>query len=72
MATSIIAQLPPLEFEYSRFPTDEVLATLEVQDMDPESLKNIPSGVDGLTYQWADLDGEGLSGVLVEQDRGWF
>lgn len=64
--------LPPLEFEYSVFPTDDVLATLHVQDIDPESLKNIPSGVDGSVYQWADLDGEGLPGVLISGDDGWF
>lgn len=63
---------PPLEFSYSRFPSDDELSRLPVQDIDPDSLQNLPSGVDGSTYQWVDLDGEGLSGVFVEQDQAWY
>ena len=37
-----------------------------------ESLENLPMGVDGSRYQWVDLDGEGLSGILTEQAGGWF
>jgi hypothetical protein len=64
--------LPPVDFEYSTFLKDEVLTELSAQDIDPISAQNMPSGVDGYSHQWADLDGEGLSGVLVEQGRGWF
>jgi hypothetical protein len=64
--------LPPVEFEYSTFPKDEVLAELRAEDIDPISVNNMPFGVDGYTYQWADLDGEGLSGVLMEQGTRWF
>ncbi|KAF4622714.1 hypothetical protein G7Y89_g14312 [Cudoniella acicularis] len=64
--------LPPVEFEYSTFPRDEVLLELCAEDIDPISVQNMPSGVGGLSHQWADLDGEGLPGVLIEQDRGWF
>ena len=28
--------------------------------------------LDGATYQWVDLDGEGLPGILTEQGGGWF
>src|SRR5207249_4642713 len=28
--------------------------------------------LDGQIYQWLDLDGEGLSGILTEQDDAWF
>ena len=28
----------------------------------PESLMNVPYGLDGTNYRWVDLDGEGLSG----------
>jgi len=59
--------LPPLEFTYSEPSIDETL--LEV---DPESLKNLPQGLDGTRYQWVDLDGEGLSGILTEQGGSWF
>jgi hypothetical protein len=64
--------LPPLEFEYSTFPKDETLTELLAEDIDAISAQNMPSSVDGYPYQWADLDGEGLSGVLIEQSRGWF
>ncbi len=59
--------LPPLEFQYSRADINET-----VQEVDPESLENLPVGLDGSTYQWVDLDGEGLSGILTEQAGGWY
>jgi hypothetical protein len=64
--------LPPLDFEYSQFPTDEQLSQIKAQDIDLVSMKNLPYGVDDLNYKWVDLDGEGLSGVLTEQGGGWF
>ncbi len=59
--------LPPLEFEYTKPTIDETL-----HEIDPKSLENLPYGLDGGRYQWVDLDGEGLSGVLTEQAEGWF
>ncbi len=59
--------LPPLEFTYSEPNIDET-----VREVDPESLKNLPQGLDGTRYQWVDLDGEGLSGILTEQGGSWF
>ncbi len=59
--------LPPLEFEYSEAQVDET-----VREIDPDSLENLPYGWDGSTYQWVDLDGEGISGVLTEQAGAWF
>lgn len=59
--------LPPLEFEYSQPTIDET-----IREVDPESLGNLPYGLDGARYQWVDLDGEGLSGILTEQAEGWF
>src|SRR4029077_19425184 len=32
----------------------------------------LPVGVTGPGYQWVDLDGEGLPGVLTEQAGRWF
>ena len=34
--------LPPVEFEYSTFPKDEVLLELCAEDIDPASLQNMP------------------------------
>ena len=59
--------LPPVEFQYS----DATVAD-EVRDADPDSLANLPGGVPGSRYQWLDLDGDGLPGVLVEEDNGWY
>jgi RHS repeat-associated protein len=59
--------LPPLEFEYSQANID-----YKIHDIDPESLENLPYGLDGTHYQWVDLDGEGISGILVEQAGAWF
>lgn len=65
--TYLKRSLPPLEFKYTR---PEVQA--EVREVDPKSLENLPYGLDGAKYQWIDLDGEGLSGILTEQAEGWF
>lgn len=64
--------LPPIEFGYSMFPTDDELSRLVVQEVDSASLENLPIGLDGLNYQWVDLDGEGLSGLLTDQGGCWY
>jgi RHS repeat-associated protein len=59
--------LPPIEFEYSQAQVDET-----VREVDADSEKNLPNGIDGSNYRWVDLDGEGLSGILTEQAGSWF
>jgi RHS repeat-associated protein len=59
--------LPPLEFEYNQVAIQE-----EIKEIDSESLENLPYGLDGQSYRWVDLDGEGLSGILTEQADTWF
>ncbi len=59
--------LPPLEFSYSLPQVQEV-----VEEVDAESLANLPTGLDGDSYQWTDLHGEGVPGILTEQGSGWF
>jgi RHS repeat-associated protein len=59
--------LPKLEFKYTEVRVDET-----VYEIDPESIKNLPYGVDGIRYQWVDLDSEGLTGVLTEQADAWY
>ena len=59
--------LPPLTFAYS-----EALVRDEVHEVDPASLENLPTGLDRGTYQWIDLDGEGIPGILTEQAEAWF
>lgn len=59
--------MPPLELAYSP-------ATLhdEVHEVDAASLEGAPAGLAGDGYQWVDLDGDGISGILAAQGGGWF
>lgn len=59
--------LPPLEFGYTEAKIED-----EVRGLDIDSSENLPIGLDGSRYQWVDLDGEGLAGILTEQAEGWF
>jgi RHS repeat-associated protein len=58
--------LPPLEFEYS-----EARLQSDVLIFDRDSIENLPEGIDGARYQWVDLDGEGLSGILSDVGGAW-
>jgi hypothetical protein len=59
--------LPPLELGYS---LPEIHTT--VKTLDPRSLEDLPGGVDGQSSRWVDLDGEGLPGVLCEQQGAFY
>ncbi|MFE6069968.1 SpvB/TcaC N-terminal domain-containing protein [Streptomyces sp. NPDC056525] len=59
--------MPPVEFTYS-----EPTVRDTVETVDPRSMENLPVGMDGATYRWTDLHGEGIPGALVEQSGAWF
>lgn len=59
--------LPPLQFKYSKAKIKET-----IDELDAESLENLPIGLDGSHYQWVDLDGEGVTGILTAQANAWF
>lgn len=65
--TYLKKSFPPLEFEYS-----EAKVQQEVHEIDLDSAENLPSGINDSEYQFVDLDGEGLAGILTEQGGGWF
>ncbi|HXF41693.1 MAG TPA: SpvB/TcaC N-terminal domain-containing protein, partial [Blastocatellia bacterium] len=65
--TYLRKSLPPLEFEYSKAAIQD-----DIREIDAQSLENLPAGLDGAAYQWVDLDGEGVSGILTEQADAWF
>jgi hypothetical protein len=65
--TYLERSLPPVEFEYSRADIQS-----EIHDIDRDSLENLPAGLTGSRYRWVDLDGEGISGILIEEGSGWF
>jgi RHS repeat-associated protein len=59
--------LPPLEFDYSQPKLDTT-----IRSTDPDSLSDLPEGVDGARFRWLDLDGEGLSGILYPTPDAWY
>ncbi|MET3934839.1 SpvB/TcaC N-terminal domain-containing protein [Arthrobacter sp. OAP107] len=59
--------LPPVEFAYT-----EPIVQNKVEEVDPSSLDNLPVGLDGSSYRWMDLHGEGIPGILTEQAGAWF
>jgi RHS repeat-associated protein len=61
------ASIPPLELRYSVPEINHL-----VQTVDEISLENAPIGIDRSNYQFVDLDGEGLAGILTEQAGAWF
>ena len=65
--TYLKKSLPPVELEYSK-----AIIQSAVEEIDRASVENLPAGLDGSKYQWVDLDGEGVSGVLTEQAGAWF
>jgi RHS repeat-associated protein len=65
--TYLRKSFPPLEFEYSKAVIGE-----DIRELDAGSVENLPIGIDGTGYQFVDLDGEGISGVLAEQATSWF
>nr|WP_281722007.1 SpvB/TcaC N-terminal domain-containing protein [Nitrosomonas nitrosa] len=59
--------LPPVEFTYTKPTVQEA-----VEEVDSASMENLPIGLDGSTYRWTDLHGEGIPGILTEQAGAWF
>jgi RHS repeat-associated protein len=64
--------LPTLDLSYISSPLENPdCDSFDIHDVDEESLRNLPAGIDG-GYRFLDLDGVGISGVLTEQDQSWF
>ena len=58
--------LPPMEFTYEKLNWNKTLKTVS-----RENIMNAPVGLTN-NYQWVDLYGEGISGILTEQGEGWY
>ena len=66
--TYLKRSMPPLDLTYSEAPLHT-----EVREVDPASLAHLPAGLAGSGYDWVDLDGDGVSGVLAEDEGGgWY
>jgi RHS repeat-associated protein len=61
------ASYPPLEFGYT---AGEL--TGEIHEIDPDSVANLPAGSAVAGHRWADLDGDGIAGVLAAGPSGWY
>jgi RHS repeat-associated protein len=59
--------LPSLEFDYSKAIVDEA-----IHDLSPDDTENLPIGLDGKRYQWVDINGEGVSGILSQDAQAWY
>src|SRR5450432_762294 len=57
---------PPIQFNYQALTWEK-----EIKTISTENLANAPVGLTG-NYQWADLYGEGISGILTEQGNGLY
>ena len=69
----LTSSLPPLDLFYTASPLeDPAFQGYQLRGCHSESLSNLPGGIDGDNYRLLDLDGEGISGVLTEQDNAWF
>lgn len=58
--------LPPMEFQYQPLNWNK-----EIKTITRENIVNAPVGLTN-NYQWTDLYGEGIPGILTEQAGGWF
>ncbi|MFZ5480489.1 MAG: SpvB/TcaC N-terminal domain-containing protein [Myxococcota bacterium] len=59
------ASMPPLDFEYQA-------ATIDAAVQFVDGVDDLPPSLDISRYQWVDLDGEGLTGLLTEQGGAWW
>jgi len=58
--------LPPMELTYEKLHWNTTLKTIH-----PEQIVNAPAGLTN-NYQWVDLYGEGIAGILAEQGNAWY
>ncbi len=58
--------MPPLEFSYSEASVHEV-----PKEITSENSRNTPQGLSG-SYQFSDINAEGLNGVLIETAGAWY
>jgi RHS repeat-associated protein len=65
--------MPALLLSYAPSPLDDPAPRRwAVERLPRESLENLPAGITGSGYTWTDLDGEGIAGVLAEEQGAWY
>lgn len=58
---------PPLTLTYSQAVPADHFKTVTSRE-----LQQLPAGIDGQNYQWADLYSEGISGILSMDNQAWY
>ena len=61
------APMPPLEYDYTAVKTAH-----EICDLPQSTLDILPSGLDGNSYFFLDLDGEGIPGILSHHGKSMY
>lgn len=59
--------MPPLSFYYQEHEWNTT-----IQDIDQSALENAPVGLNNNGYRWTDFHGEGISGILLEDNNAWY
>ena len=57
---------PPVSFDYTKAKVDHTIYSIHAED-----LPNAPEGI-GNGYQFLDLEGEGVSGILKQNGTAWY
>jgi RHS repeat-associated protein len=60
-------QLPPLQLSYSALSINQ-----SQHAADAHCIENLVGTFDGTRERWVDLDGEGLQGILTEDEGAWY
>lgn len=58
---------PSVSFQYTEQKLDPTIYEINAED-----LPNAPQGIDGQQYQFTDLYGEGLNGILSQRNGAWY
>ncbi|MFL9966301.1 SpvB/TcaC N-terminal domain-containing protein [Paraburkholderia sediminicola] len=65
--------LAPADFFYTESPLeDAAFDAYALNEVQPDGLQNLPAAIGAGDYRFVDLDGEGIVGILAEQDDTWF
>jgi RHS repeat-associated protein len=60
-------EMPPMSFYYQGHEWNT-----EIQTLEEDSLEHSPTGINNNAYNWTDFYGEGISGILTEQNQAWY
>ncbi|KAF5969544.1 insecticidal toxin complex [Fusarium coicis] len=65
----VTQQTPPCFFDYSQLGD---MSSVQLKSAKPRDLKGLLGALPESKTQWLDLDGEGMPGLLVRRNGGWY